>query len=97
MEIKLIKRKSKTTNRVSLSLEYYMGYTKTEEGKIKHNRKYETLEYYLIDPARTKADKEHNKTNLEMAEAVKAKRLLASQNKQYGFTVEPCRIHKRTD
>jgi integrase len=88
MEIKLIKRKSKTTNRISLSLEYYMGYTKTEEGKIKHNRKYETLEYYLIDPARTKADKEHNKTNLEMAEAVKAKRLLASQNKQYGFTVE---------
>ena len=88
MEIKLIKRKSKTTNRVSLSLEYYMGYTKTEEGKIKHNRKYETLEYYLIDPAKTKADKDHNKVNLEMAEAVKAKRLLASQNKQYGFTVE---------
>lgn len=42
----------------------------------------------MIDPARTKADKEHNKTNLEMAEVVKAQRLLASQNKQYGFTVE---------
>lgn len=65
-----------------------MGYTKTEVGKIKYNRKYETLEYYLIDPAKTNADKEHNKVNLEMAEAVKAKRLLTSQNKQYGFTVE---------
>lgn len=88
MEIKLIKRKSKTTGRVALQLEYYLGYSKTEDGKIKHNRKYETLEYYLIDPVKTKADKEHNKVNLEMAEAIKAKRLLASQNKQYRFIVE---------
>lgn len=65
-----------------------MDYSKTEDGKIKDNRKYETLEYYFIDPAKTKTDKEHNKLNLEMAKAVKVKRLLASQNKQYGFIVE---------
>jgi len=32
-------------------------------------------------------ERDHNKVNLEMAEKVKAKRLLAEQNEQYGFAV----------
>lgn len=33
-------------------------------------------------------ERDHNKVNLEMAEKVKAKRLLAEQNEQYGFAVK---------
>lgn len=88
MEIKIRKRESATTGKTSLSLEYYLGYTKDENGKIKHKRKFETLEYFLYTHPKTAVEKDHNKTNLQMAEAVKAKRLLAFQNKQYGFTVD---------
>ena len=88
MEIKIRKRASATTGKTSLSLEYYLGYTKDENGKIKHKRKFETLEYFLYTHPKTAVEKDHNKTNLQMAEAVKAKRLLAFQNKQYGFTVD---------
>ena len=88
MEIKIRKRASATTGKTSLSLEYYLGYTKDENGKIKHKRKFETLEYFLYTHPKTAVEKDHNKTNLQMAEAVKAKRLLAFQNQQYGFTVD---------
>ena len=88
MEIKIRKRASATTGKTSLSLEYYLGYTKDENGKIKHKRKFETLEYFLYTHPKTAVEEEHNKTNLQMAEAVKAKRLRAFQNKQYGFTVD---------
>lgn len=32
--------------------------------------------------------RDHSKTDLQIAETVKVKRLLAFQNKQYGFTVD---------
>ncbi len=75
MEIKLIKRKLKS-GRTSLVLEYYLGYTVGENGKPKANRKYETLEYFLYTTPKDKKERDHNKINLEMAEKVKAKRLL---------------------
>ncbi len=87
MEINLIKRKLKT-GRTSLVLEYYSGYTLGENGTTRAKRKYETLEYYLYTSPKDKAERDHNRVNLEMAEKVKAKRLLAHQNKQYGFSVE---------
>lgn len=87
MEIKLIKRALKS-GRTSLVLEYYSGYTVADNGTTKANRKYETLEYYLHTNPKNKEERDHNKINLEMAERVKAKRLLAEQNKQYGFSVE---------
>ncbi|MFI3290032.1 MAG: site-specific integrase [Rikenellaceae bacterium] len=87
MEIKLLKRKLKS-GRTSLVLEYYTGYTLGENGKPKANRKYETLEYFLHTTPKDKRERDHNKVNLEMAEKVKAKRLLAEQNKSYGFAVE---------
>lgn len=88
MVIKIIKRKSSTTGRTSLQLEYYMGYYKDEIGKIKHKRKYETLKYFLYSRPKTTIEKEHNRINLEMAETVKAVRILASQNKYYNFPVD---------
>lgn len=87
MEIKLHQKPQRSTGRTSLVLEYYYGYTRDEEGRIKHRRKFETLEYFLYTTPRNKAERDHNKINLEMAEKVKAKRLLAEQNEQYGFAV----------
>lgn len=63
-------------------------YTRDDEGRIKHRRKFETLEYYLYTDPKNKLERDHNKVNLEMAEKVKAKRLLAEQNEQYGFAVK---------
>ena len=45
-------------------------------------------EYFLYTAPSDKAQRDHNKINLEMAEKVRAKRLLAQKNKQYGFSVE---------
>lgn len=87
MEIKLIKRKLKT-GRTSLVLEYYMGYSVAANGTTRPQRKFETLEYYLYTDPKNKLERDHNKVNLEMAEKVKAKRLLAEQNEQYGFAVK---------
>ena len=86
MEIKLIKRELKN-GRTSLVLEYYLGYTLGANGTTRPKRKFETLEYFLYTTPRNKAEPDHNKINLEMAEKVKAKRLLAEQNEQYGFAV----------
>lgn len=85
MEIKLHQKPQRSTGRTSLVLEYYYGYTRDEEGRIKHRRRFETLEYFLYTTPRNKAERDHNKINLEMAEKVKAKRLLDEQNEQYGF------------
>ena len=87
MEIKLHQKPQRSTGLTSLVLEYYYGYTRDEEGRIKHRRRFETLEYFLYTTPRNKAERDHNKINLEMAEKVKAKRLLDEQNEQYGFAV----------
>lgn len=76
IEIKLIKRELKN-GRTSLVLEYYLGYTLGANGTTRPKRKFETLEYFLYTAPRNKAERDHNKINLEMAEKVKAKRLLA--------------------
>jgi integrase len=63
----------------SLYLDYY------HKGK----RQFEYLQLYLFVPPEngklTKAQKEENKTTLELAESIRAKRLLELQNGIYGF------------
>jgi len=85
MEISLRQRTSKRTGRVTLYLEYYKGYTKLPNGKIKHDRDYEYLDYFLYDKPKNPAEKQHNKENLKSAEAVKAQKILEVQNGTYGF------------
>ena len=85
MEISLRQRISKRTGRVTLYLEYYKGYTKLPDGKIKHDRHYEYLDYFLYDKPKNPAEKQHNKENLKSAEAVKAQKILEVQNGMYGF------------
>lgn len=71
--IKLRKRLSSAGN-TSLYLDIYMN------GK----RTYEYLKMYLI-PENTRADKLANKQTLQIAEAIKAKRIVDLQNGEYGF------------
>ena len=71
--IRLRKRTTPTGN-VSLYLDIYLN------GK----RSYEYLKMYLV-PEKTKADKEKNRQTLQLAEAVKAKRIVELQNGEFGF------------
>ncbi len=71
--IRLRKRATPTGN-VSLYLDIYLN------GK----RSYEYLKMYLV-PEKTKADKEKNRQTWQLAEAVKAKRIVELQNGEFGF------------
>lgn len=72
--IRLRKRVLKTGN-TSLYLDIYVN------GK----RSYEYLNLYLI-PERTRADKDKNRLTLQLAEAIRAKRIIELQNNAHGFT-----------
>ncbi len=85
MNVTLRQRKSNKTDRVTLYLEIYKGYTKGPNGKVKHLRDYEYLDYYLYGNAKSPLQKQHNKEHLKSAEAVKAQRILEIQNGHYGF------------
>ncbi len=64
--------------RVSLYLEYYFGRVQwvDEEGntKVKHDRKKEALNLYLIDKPRTPTERQKNKDTLKLAEEVRAEK-----------------------
>lgn len=69
MKISLRKKKLKT-GRISLYLEYYMGYLIDENGKKKHNRNFEYLKLYLHQEPITALEKKENKENLELAQNI---------------------------
>jgi len=62
--------------RSSLYLEYYLGRTQwidpeTEKIKVKHNRKKEYLNLYLIENPRTPIERQTNKQTLELAKEIR--------------------------
>lgn len=63
------------SGRTSLYLDIY----------IRGSRTYEYLHLYLI-PERTRADRELNRQTMQLAEAVRAKRLVEIRNGQFGFS-----------
>ena len=71
--IRLRKRKMPTGN-ISLYLDIYLNGRRT----------YEYLKMYLVSE-KTKADREKNRQTLQLAEAVKSKRIVELQNGEYGF------------
>lgn len=87
MKITISKRKGKA-KKLNLWLEYYHGYTKTPEGKIKHHREYENLNGFIYATPKTPAEKQHNKQSLQLAEAIRAKRIIEAQNGQHGFRTD---------
>lgn len=65
--------------RISLYLEYYLGRTQwideeTGKTKVKHDRKKESLNLYLIDKPRTPIERQTNKETLELAKEIRVER-----------------------
>ena len=69
-----IRRKQLANGNISLYLDIY------------HNgrREYEFLKLYLI-PEKNRADKEKNRQTLQLANSIKAKRIVDIQNGDHGF------------
>ena len=70
MKVNLRKRLSKKTGLISLYLEYYNGYSRDENGKMKHDRSYEYLDLYLKNKPKNLLEKQENKDTLDIAEKV---------------------------
>ena len=71
-----IRRKKLTNGNVSLYLDIYLN------GK----REYEFLKLYLI-PEKTKADREANRQTLQLANSIKARRIVEVQNGEHGLSL----------
>lgn len=71
--IRLRQRKTPAGN-ITLYLDIYLN----------GNRSYEYLKLYLI-PEKNRQDKEKNRQTLQLAEAIRAKRVVELQNGEYGF------------
>lgn len=73
MNVKLKQRKLKN-GMLSLYLEYYLGYSTTSEGKIKHKRKKENLDLYIYEKPKNSAERQENREALDFAEKILTKR-----------------------
>lgn len=74
-----LEQKALNDGRVSLYLNYYLGYSKevderTGKARIKHYRKKETLNLYLANPARTPEERAMNREALSLAESIRWER-----------------------
>jgi len=65
-----IKKRKLNDGSFSLYLEYYFGYEKTPEGKIKHHRKKENLNLQIYNKPKTPHERKSNSEVLELAEKI---------------------------
>lgn len=86
MQIYLLKRKGKLSKqkqeagkqaKISLYLVTYLGKNT--------KREYEFLGLSIFEKPKTQLQKDHNKETMQLAESIRAKRLLEIQSSQYGF------------
>ncbi len=84
MKIKL-RRKKISEGKESLFLEYYKGYTKTPEGKIKHNREFEFLNLYIYTKPKNPFERIENKNNVDFANKILIKRQADINSGKYGI------------
>lgn len=71
-----LRQKPNKNGTTSLMLEYYYNYTKDAKGKIRHNRKYETLGIKLITNPKNYSERQFNKDALQTAnDVLKAKQV----------------------
>ncbi|MBI5403369.1 MAG: site-specific integrase [Ignavibacteriae bacterium] len=84
MKIKLRSKKVSNGNE-SLYLEYYKGYTKTPEGKIKHNREFEFLNLYFKSKPKNPIEKVENKNTLAFANKILIQRQADINSGKYGI------------
>jgi len=69
-----LRGKRLSNNNISLYLDYYQGYTKNVDEKIKTRRKVEYLKIYLVDNPRTSEERKKNEENLTLAQQIRNKR-----------------------
>ncbi len=69
-----LRRRAISGGRQSLYLDIY----------VNGRRNYEFLKLY-IEPERTRADRKRNEETMQLAEAIRGKRLVDVQNRRYGF------------
>jgi len=84
MKISIRKKRNKN-NTTSLFLEYYTGYSKDKNGKLKLNRKYEFLDMLIYTEPKNKEQRDRNKEMLNLAENIKHKKELESINNDFDF------------
>lgn len=72
-----LRRKALANGNESLYLDIYLN----------GRRRYEFLRLYLV-PERNRADKEKNGQTMQLANSVKAMRLVEVQNREYGFKTD---------
>ncbi|MBK8551079.1 MAG: hypothetical protein IPL53_08505 [Ignavibacteria bacterium] len=58
---------------MSLYLEYYLGYTKESDGKIKHKRKQENLNLNIYEKPKNQIQRDDNKEALKYANMILTK------------------------
>jgi len=69
MKVKLKKRKI-NDGMISLFLEYYLGYSKNSDGKIKHKRKQENLNLSIYEKPKNQMERDENKEALKYANMI---------------------------
>lgn len=84
MKITVEKRQA-SQGKKSLRLCFYLGYSTDENGKIKHQRKYEALDLFIYATPKTYEEKHHNKEALRLAEAIRSKRVIEQEAVFHGF------------
>lgn len=87
-----------TDGRISLYLEYYLGRKQwideeTEKVKVKHERKKETLNLYLIKNPKTTIERQTNKTTLELAQKIRMEREQQFKQDKYGYRLKAKNIN----
>jgi hypothetical protein len=84
MKIKLRRKKISDGNE-SLYIKYYKGYTKTYEGKIKHNRDFEFLNLYIKSKPKNPIEKIENKNTIDFANKILIQRQADINSGKYGI------------
>ncbi len=85
MKVKLHSRTRNKGETAPFVIEIYRGYSKTDAGKIKHQREFQTLDYYLFKSPKNSQERQHNKEHKKLAEGVRSKMELDILNGKYGF------------
>lgn len=85
MKITIQKREPDKNGHRALRLVYYHGSKTGQNGSRAQKRSYEPLNLFLYDKPRLPAEREHNKTVNQKAEAIRAKRLLEIESSRHGL------------
>ena len=85
-----IERHKGSKGKDTLRLVYYYGSsTNPDSGKETQDKKREALDLFLFTTPNTKAEKQHNKETLLLAESIKAKRIVDYAKGRFGLIEIP--------